>query len=77
MKLTRKELLYLKFATTDIGQMGIFDYENWTDEEFPSWYEGLTKAETVLLAESIRKKVFAEQKKLDAHLATLKKISTM
>lgn len=76
MKLTQKELLLIKWATTDVGLQGIFDYENLTNHEFKRTY-GLGKNETDAIAISIRNKVLKEQEKLSSHLAKLKSISAI
>ena len=64
MKLNKKELIFLRTATSSGALSGIFDFENTTDESFKKDY-GLTLEQLREVAQSIRNKVFVELDKLD------------
>ena len=67
MKLSKKELLYLKHATTDSAQAGIFNFENYDERPFKENY-GLAMDEIGGLAVSIRQKLNIELNKQDMKL---------
>lgn len=73
MKLTEIELMFIKTCTNDNALDGIFDYENYNEDEFKMVY-GLSIKETELAAISLRTKIFNELYKLQLKKRNLKHV---